>query len=215
MNDGVAQVLAAFARIKVLPAHMIDAVVAFSGTATPQFPSDLVHQACLEWRSDLAGYLLQSLDAAEVLVDVPTEGKRLIIPGAPKVVSNGQSLPFFFQANLALLPTELERVAPRFAQFIVDVEKTKGRLIARAHLEFAMAVTTWILMRLALDHNLRGSRELIDEVSEDGVDVKWLTRPTVKLEQSLANFSLMVTASMDGELVPKRKITVPLSFARH
>lgn len=200
----------------ILPAEIIEAVVGFSGTATTQFSPDLVHQSLLDWRGDLERYLLEQLDAAEVILDMPTERVRLIVPGhAQEVGANGQGLPFFFRSQLALLPTELERLAPRFGEFIANLTRAGKRDVGRAHLERAMAITVWACLRLAIDDNVAKSRDLIASVSADGVDLIWRGRPTLSIQQSLSNLSLIVTGAMNGELVPKRKVTIPVSYAKH
>lgn len=201
---------------RFLPAEIIEAVVGLSVTSATQFPPDLVYQSLLDWRGDLERYLLEQLDAAEVILDVPSESVRLIVPGhAQQVGQNGQGLPFFFRSQLALLPTELERLAPRFGEFIAELARAGQQDLGRAHLERAMAITVWNCLRLAIDSDVATSRELIAKVSDDGVDLIWRSRPTLVMEQSLSNFSLIVTGSMHGELVPKRKVTIPLSYVKH
>lgn len=213
VSDPIIEHLKSFA---LLPADIIEAAVAFSWTASTQFSPDLVHQSLLDWRGDLERYLLEQLDAAEVILDMPSERVRLIVPGhAQEVGANGQALPFFFRSQLALLPTELERLAPRFGEFIAELVRSGKQDVGRAHLERAMAVTVWTLMRLAIDDNMAKSRDLITSVSADGVDLIWRGRPALSIQQSLSTLALVVTGSMHGELVPKRKVTIPLSYAKH
>lgn len=212
-HDAIIEHLKSF---DLLPAEIIEAAVAFSGTSSTQFSPDLVHQSLLDWRGDLERYLLEQLDAAEVVLDVPAERMRLIVPGhAQEVGANGQGLPFFFRSQLALLPTELERLAPRFAEFVADLVRAGKKDLSRAHLERAMAVTVWTLLRLAIDENMTKSRDLIASVSDYGVDLIWRARPSLSIEQSLDTWALVVTGSMHGELVPKRKVTIPISYSKH
>lgn len=217
MNDPTAiGIVEHIKSLKFLPAQLIDAVVGFSGTANPQFFRDRVHQACLDWRGDLERYLLEQLDAAEVVLDVPTERMRLIVPSESAMSKlNGQGLPFYFRSQLALLPTELERTAPKFAQFISNIERNDGQQTARAHLERAMAVTVWVLLRLSIDDSLHKSRDMIAQVSDTGVDLIWRGRPRVSCHQDTRSFGFIIAAGAHGELVPKRKITGPFSTAKH
>lgn len=78
-----------------------------------------------------------------------------------------------------------------------------------------MAITVWNCLRLAIDDNVAKSRDLITSVSADGVDLIWRGRPSLSIQQSLSNLALIVTGAMNGELVPKRKVTIPLSYAKH
>lgn len=214
-DQSVVAVLNHLKALEHLPALLIEAVVGFSGTATPQFFPDQVHQACLDWCGDLERYFLERLDAAEVLVDVPAERSLLIVPGGPQAGVNGKGLPFYFASQLALLPTELERVAPRFGQMLGKLENNGQRELSRAYLERTMALTVWVLMRLSIDVNMEKSREVIDHVSDTGVDVIWSQRPTVGLAQNVRTFGLVANAKAAGELVPKRRVTVETSALRH
>jgi len=196
--------------LKVVPAEVISAVVAFSGTSRPQFAPDRVCQALLNWRGDLERYIQEQLGADEVLVVLQAERMKLVVSGAPVV----SEMPFYFFSELALLPTELERLAPEFARFIGELA-IRDRQIARGHLERAMAVCAWVLLRLAFEDGLHQAKEAgtIAGVSPDGVDLMWKLRPAVELSQSLRDYALVVRAKMGGEIVPKRKVTVPQSVA--
>lgn len=203
-NDDYAEAM--IVELKSVPAEVVETVVALSvGTGRPNHPEAPVRAALADWRGDVEAYALERLGA--VAVD-PPEPRRILLAGENRRQPEQapQGVPFLFRGELPLFPREVGRYAPEFEKQLLELPAAD----ARAHLERAMAIAVWNLMRVQFDASLAKWQAQLDKAFPTGVDVIWqrharqpVGRPRLELLQDTSTLALLARARMSGLLVAK------------